>query len=86
MTTLVVLAEHPRGIAAAIVVLWIGVYLAACAWWPFRAHSRCSGTGKLRSPSGRSWRRCPGCGGTGTKLRIGRRLWGAAVSTSRKRP
>lgn len=50
------------------------VYVAACAWWPFAACRRCSGTGKRRSPSGRAWRPCGRCDGTGRRVRIGRRI------------
>ncbi len=70
-------------ILAALVLL--AGYALACAVWPFTAHGRCSGTGKLRSPGGKAWRRCPGCRGTGTKLRIGRRLFNNAFS-ARKGP
>lgn len=50
-------------------------YVAACAFWPFAAHRRCGGTGKLRSPSGKAWRRCPGCSGTGSRIRVGRKVY-----------
>lgn len=46
---------------------------AVAAWiWPFTACRKCHGDGKLRSPSGRNWRRCKRCGGTGRRLRLGR--------------
>ena len=39
--------------------------------------SSCSGTiaGRHRSPSGRAWRYCHRCHGTGARLRVGRRIW-----------
>lgn len=53
-----------------------GCYVVACWIWPFTACARCDGVGKLRSPSGKAWRRCPRCGGRGGKVRWGRRMWG----------
>ncbi len=67
----------PVGAMALLAVALLALCAAACWWWPFTSHSRCSGTGKLRSPGGKAWRRCPSCRGTGTKLRIGRRLFNA---------
>lgn len=51
-------------------------YVIACSIWPFTAHRWCGGTGKRRSPSGKAWRPCGGCGGTGRRVRIGRRVYG----------
>lgn len=68
MTTVLLLA---LGAAAA--------YIAACAFWPFRACRRCSGTGKHRSPSGKAWRPCPRCVGTGRRVRLGRRVYEVLV-------
>jgi len=50
-------------------------YLLACWIWPFAACLTCSGDGKRRSPSGKAWRTCKRCGGSGARLRIGRRVW-----------
>ncbi len=69
-------AEHPGGALVALALAWLAYYAAVCVWWPYTSHGRCSGTGKLRSPSGRSWRRCPGCKGKGSRIRIGRQMWG----------
>lgn len=52
----------------------VAVYVAACAFWPFAACRRCSGTGKRRSPSGKAWRPCGRCTGTGRQVRVGRRV------------
>lgn len=56
------------GLAAAL------VYLAACVLWPFKRCRWCTGSGRSRSPSGKAWRDCRHCDGTGTTLRAGRRL------------
>ncbi|MFC4000752.1 hypothetical protein ACFS2C_11840 [Prauserella oleivorans] len=50
------------------------IYGTSLAIWPYTACGRCSGAGKRRSPSGKAWRPCPRCGGTGRKERLGRRL------------
>jgi len=67
----------------------LALYGATCWAYPFVAHSRCNGTGKLRNPGRKAWRRCPGCDGTGRRIRLGRRVWGATTSrtdaTSRRR-
>ncbi len=63
-------------VAAAL--LWGAGYVLACAVWPFVGHGHCDGTGKRRSPGGKAWRPCKGCGGTGRKVRAGRRLWSGA--------
>ncbi len=73
----------PVGRVALVAVVLLVIYGVAVVVYPFTAHGRCNGTGKLRSPSGTKWRRCPGCKGTGTKLRIGRRLFNA---TTRRQP
>jgi hypothetical protein len=51
-------------------------YLIACAIWPFASCWHCE-QGKKRSPSGKAWRTCRRCKGSGARLRIGRRLWNA---------
>lgn len=56
-------------------------YIGACAWWPFTACRRCSGSGRRRSPSGRAWRPCRRCKGTGARLRVGRSVWDAVTGT-----
>lgn len=52
-----------------------GVYFLACWWFPFAACFRCDGDGKFRSRSGKAWRYCRRCKGSGNRLRIGRRVW-----------
>lgn len=60
--------------AVTVVLVVAGLYLGSLAIWPYTACGRCSGAGKRRSPSGKAWRPCPRCGGTGRKERLGRRL------------
>lgn len=49
-------------------------YLISLRLWPIKTCGRCDGSGKVRSPSGRAWRTCKRCAGTGGRLRIGRRV------------
>ncbi|MFI5614728.1 hypothetical protein [Amycolatopsis sp. NPDC051903] len=58
MTTLVVLF-----------LLWLVGYYLACQIWPYKACGRCQG-GKHESPSGKAWRNCFRCGGSGKKRRL----------------
>ncbi|HEY0641291.1 MAG TPA: hypothetical protein VGD67_26985 [Pseudonocardiaceae bacterium] len=60
-------------------------YVGSCAVWPFAACRRCSGGGKKRAPIGRVFRHCGRCGGTGHRLRLGRRAWNAWTRTQRAR-
>ena len=53
-------------------------YLFGCWLWPFATCRRCQGTGKRRSPFGRSFALCRRCDGDGRRLRIGRRFLNAA--------
>jgi len=76
MITLVALA-----ILAAL--LWLAGYAIACWIWPFKACRRCEGNGKLRSPSGKAWRRCKRCGGSGGRLRAGRWIYNHLIKMRR---
>ena len=67
------------------IAILLGFVTPSVWWWPYRAHGRCSGSGKLRSPFGGAFRRCPGCGGTGRVLRAGRRLWSAGRDLTTRR-
>lgn len=42
--------------------------------YPFTPCRRCNG-GRRWAPTGRTYRRCARCGGSGEKLRLSRRLW-----------
>lgn len=70
-------------ILAGLALLWTVGYLIACLIWPLKACRKCAGNGKIRSPSGRAWRRCPRCKGAGGRLRLGHRI--AAVVFGRRR-
>jgi len=49
-------------------------YGLGCWLWPFGLCRRCKGTGRRRSPFGRSFGLCRRCVGDGRRLRIGRRI------------
>jgi hypothetical protein len=74
----------PTVIALLVGLVAAVVYGVACAIWPFGACLRCGGDGKLRSPSGKAWRRCKRCKGTGTRLRIGRRILNRLSTTAER--
>jgi hypothetical protein len=61
-------------ILALITLAVTACYFLGCWLFPFGACRRCKGTGKRRSPFGRSFRLCPRCDGTGRTLRIGRHI------------
>ena len=75
----------PTGTVALLALVWAAGYLLASWWWPYKAHRRCGGTGKLRPPLGRAFRSCPSCRGTGRVLRAGRRLWSAGRDLTTRR-
>lgn len=66
---------------AAAGLIWFAGYLLACRFWPFKACRKCNGTGKIRSPSGRAWRKCRRCKGTQARLRWGRHVLDYVKST-----
>ena len=68
-------ASGSPGAVALVAVMLAAGYALAIAVWPLTRHGRCGGTGKLRSPGGRSWRRCPTCRGSGAVIRLGRRVF-----------
>ncbi|WP_051808813.1 hypothetical protein [Actinoplanes subtropicus] len=49
-------------------------YLLGCWLYPFGNCRRCKGSGKRRSPFGRSFALCRKCHGDGRRLRVGRRI------------
>lgn len=55
--------------AILLLVGWFVVYYLACQIWPYTTCGRCKG-GKHHSPSGKAWRDCPRCGGSGKKRRL----------------
>jgi hypothetical protein len=60
------------GICAVVV---LGYYVLACWWFPLANCWCCKGSGKHRSKSGKTFRRCRTCSGSGSWFRVGRRLW-----------
>lgn len=52
-----------------VAVLLLGIYVVSGYVWPYTACSRCGG-GKHASPSGKNWRNCGKCGGSGKKIRV----------------
>ena len=77
MATLAATATHTTSAAAflaiALTLITLG-YGLSCWLWPFGACRRCHGSGKRRSPFGRSFGLCRLCDGDGRRLRIGRRV------------
>lgn len=51
------------------------VHAFACWWWPYTSCRRCGGGGRFRSPTGKAWRHCGKCKGSGSRVRLGRRMW-----------
>ncbi len=77
MVTLAATATHPVDLAGVLLIASILVTLGygfSCWLWPFGACRRCKGSGKRRSPFGRSFGLCRRCDGNGRRLRIGRRI------------
>lgn len=62
------------GVIVAGLLLWGGGYVLACWIWPFAACRRCDGAGRFRSPTGRAWRNCKRCKGSGKRVRFGVRV------------
>lgn len=50
------------------------LYAGACVFWPFTACGKCKGSARFKSPTGKNWRRCNRCKGTGGRVRTGRRI------------
>jgi hypothetical protein len=53
----------------------LAVYVGHCRFRPFADCRKCDGRGKFRSRTGRSWRRCRRCKGSGDRIRYGRKMW-----------
>lgn len=61
--------------AVAAAVVGVPVYGAWCYWYPYMDCRRCDGNGKFRSPTGKAWRLCRKCKGSGSRVRGGRQIW-----------
>lgn len=73
--------QHTPGWWPPLALILCGLFIAAVAAfavvrWPLTACRRCKGRGRLYEPqtAERFWRKCPRCDGTGTRLRLGRRV------------
>lgn len=53
----------------------VGLYVLSGLIWPYTACPACAG-GKHHSPTGRNWRSCRKCDGSGKKIRLISRLLG----------
>lgn len=62
----------------------LAVYIGACLIWPFTNCGWCGGGGRKRSPTGKAWRLCRHCKGTGARVRLGRQLATTLRTTRRK--
>ena len=73
----------PIGIVGLFVlaVVHIGLYAA----YPFKTCRTCKGTGKHRAALALAYRYCHPCGGSGMRLRTGRKVWNAFTRTRRNR-
>ncbi len=57
-------------------ILWALGYAVACYRFPFTGCRWCrESPGRKLSPSGRTWRLCRRCKGSGSRVRAGRRFW-----------
>ncbi|MFC4949199.1 hypothetical protein [Pseudonocardia sp. GCM10023141] len=45
------------------------LWLATVQLWPWTACSSCASSPRIRDFTGKNWRTCGGCGGTGKELR-----------------
>ncbi len=64
-------------IAAGVFLALVGSvwYVGHCAWRPYADCRKCNGNPRFTSASGRSWRLCRKCGGSGSRIRLGRLVW-----------
>jgi hypothetical protein len=63
------------GQTAFVFLLLLAAYAAHSVFWPHAKCRWCKGRKRSRSPSGRAWRNCSHCGGSGERLRVGARLF-----------
>jgi DnaJ-class molecular chaperone len=62
-------------VLAMALVAVVGGYVVACWVWPSTACRKCESHGKRRSPTGRAFKICRRCKGTGRRIRTGRRIF-----------
>lgn len=58
-----------------VVFVAVPAYVVACRIWSYSACRRCEGQPHFRTSSGKAWRKCPRCKGTGERIRLGRKIW-----------
>ncbi|GAA3890967.1 hypothetical protein GCM10022243_64850 [Saccharothrix violaceirubra] len=84
---LLTISNQPSAVtigAAGLSVL-VAVHAVLYVTHPFTRCRTCTGSGKRRSGLVRAYRYCPRCGGTGLRLRAGRRVWIAITRNRRNR-
>ena len=70
------LRHLPLAAWATIAAIGYAAYYSLACWiFPFTNCAKCKGDGKLRSPSGRTFKLCRRCKATGRRLRVGRVIW-----------
>ena len=87
MTHLLATATTPPAVGwlllAGTGVLAALVYAASCWLWPYRHCHRCD-AGRIHREDRKVFRLCHRCGGTGRRLRLGRRLYNHATRLRRE--
>jgi DnaJ-class molecular chaperone len=49
-------------------------YMFVCTFWPYTNCGKCKGTSRFGSPSGKNFRLCGRCSGSGRTVRVGHRV------------
>jgi DnaJ-class molecular chaperone len=58
-----------------VVVVAVPGYLLGCRIWSYAACRKCEGAARFKTSSGKAWRLCPRCDGSGRRTRLGRKIW-----------
>jgi len=76
------MSGDPVGTWVVLGLIWLALYVAVCAWFPYRKcrAPRCERGRKYSPFSGRDtkdrpFRPCGRCGGSGLRVRLGRRVY-----------
>lgn len=51
-------------------LVFLVLWLLSSLIWPYTQCRQCHGERRFRSPSGKHWRECPVCGGSGKRRRL----------------
>jgi hypothetical protein len=62
--------------AIVVLAVCVGLYVLHGLIWPYTACPACQGGKHHYSPTGKNWRNCGKCGGSGKKTRLISRLLG----------